>query len=167
VSDDFRIRIKPVEVELCLNEGQLLRGQVFLHDGAGLMGNETLLGLLNDRAPFFPVRLHDPESTTLLVAKAQVRYMLVPSLGDDERVAAERVAAMRLEVVIQLGARETLQGILFALLPPGKRRTLDFLNAPGEPFFALVMEGRDCLVHRAYVQSVRDHNPAIDAPLPE
>jgi hypothetical protein len=167
VPEEFRIRIKPVDVEVSLGSSARLCGQVFLHEGAGMVGDETLLGLLNDRSPFFPIRLHDAEQITLLVAKAHVHYVLVPSLGSEARVAAEREAAMRLEVVIQIAETEMLSGILYALMPPGKRRTLDFLNTTGEPFFCVVLEGRDCLVNRVHVRSVRDYNPAIDGPLPE
>jgi hypothetical protein len=167
VPEEFRIRIKPVDVEVSLGGSSRLRGQVFLHEGAGMAGDETVLGLLNDRAPFFPLRLHDAEQSTVLVAKSHVHYVLVPSLSSDPRMAAEREAAMRLEIVLQIAESETLSGILFAVMPPGKRRTLDFLNAAGEPFFCVVMEGRDCLVNRAQVRSVRDYNPAIDGPLPE
>jgi hypothetical protein len=167
VPEEFRIRIKPVDVEVSQGGAPRLCGQVFLHEGAGVVGDETLLGLLNDRAPFFPLRLKDAEQSTLLVAKSHVHYVLVPSLGGDPRVATEREAAMRLEVVVQITETETLSGILYALMPPGKRRTLDFMNAAGEPFFCIVMDGRDCLVNRAHVRSVRDYNPAIDGPLPE
>ena len=165
--EEFRIRIKPVDVEVSLGGSERLRGQVFLHEGAGMAGDETLLGLLNDRSPFFPIRLHGPESSTLLVSKSHVLYVIAPSLGSDPRIAAEREAAMRLEIVVQVGEAEPLSGILYALMPPGKRRTLDFMNAAGEPFFCMVLDGRDCLVNRAQVRSVRDHNPAIDGPLPE
>jgi hypothetical protein len=167
VPEEFRIRIKTVDVEVSLGGAARLCGQVFLHEGAGMVGDETLLGLLNDRSPFFPIRLHDAEQSTMLVAKAHVHYVLVASLGSDPRVAAEREAAMRLEIVVQIAEAETLNGILYALMPPGKRRTLDFLNTTGDPFFCLVMDGRDCLVNRTHVRSVRDHNPAIDGPLPE
>lgn len=167
VSEDFRIRTRSVDVEASLGATHRLLGQVFLHDGAGMLPDETIVDLMNDPSPFFPLRLRDVEATTLLVSRSRVRYMFVPPLAADERICAERDAAMRLEVVVQIGDDESLSGILYAVLPPGKRRTLDFLNTPGEPFFVLVMDGRDCLINRAHVRYVRDHNPAIDGPLPE
>ena len=104
---------------------------------------------------------------TVLVAKAHVRYMFVPSLAGDERIVSAREAAVRLEVVVEMGDDETLNGILYADLPPGKRRTLDYVNAPGNPFLVLVQEGKDALINRAHIQLLRDHDPAIDDPLPE
>lgn len=145
-----------------------MKGEIFLHGGAGShVGDETIVDVMNENVPFFPLRLGEPEAMTVLVAKAHVRYMFVPSLASDPRIVLAREAAVRLEVVVEMGDDESHIGILYADVPPGKRRTLDYINVPGNTFLVLVQEGKDCLINRAHIQLLRDHNPAIDDPLPE
>ena len=146
---------RSVAVEVNLGKGQKLTGDVFLHPGSGAhAGDESLADLMNDDAPFFPLRGAD--GATVLVAKHHVHYVLVAPLSADDRIATARESAVRLDVNLELDGGEELSGALYAELPSGKKRTLDFLNAPGDAFVVLVQKERDCLVNRAKIQLLRD-----------
>ena len=149
------MKTRSVAVEVNLGEGRKLMGEVFLHPGSGAhAGDESISDLMNDDAPFFPLRGAD--GTIVLVAKNHVHFMYVPALGDDERVATARESAVRLDVNLELDDGKELSGALYAELPPGKKRTLDFLNAPGDAFVVLVQKEHDCLVNRTKIQLLRD-----------
>lgn len=162
----MRIRTRSVAVEIELGSAARLKGEVFLHDVSGAhAGGETIVDLLNEPSPFFPLRLSPPDPQTLLVAKAHVRFMFVPPLATDERIAELRRGSARLELVFDVGGDEVLSGVLYADCPPPNVRALDVLNATAERFLVLVQEGKDCLVGRSHIRHVRDHDPAIDRPL--
>jgi hypothetical protein len=148
-----------VGVEVNLGVDPRLRGDVFLHDGtAAHDGGENIADLMNDDAPFFPLRLAGKQGReTVLVAKAQVRTMTVPALGSDARVAIHRSTAVRLDVRVEIEDGTMVTGVVFAEMPPGRQRALDFFNAPGESFFVVVTDDdRDVLVNRARVRVVHD-----------
>ena len=158
----YRIDTRSVRVDVSLGGARRRSGEVFLHHGAVKhTGDETVLDLLNDPHPFFPLRVTDPTSATVLIAKSHVHYMFVPSMGGDERIAEARAAATRLEVTIELDDDEELEGTIYAELPQGQQRTLDFVNSPGAPFVVLVQATRDCIVNRSRIQAIRDADPRL------
>jgi hypothetical protein len=154
----YQLKTRSLSVEVSLGEGRTLSGDIFLHQGSGAhAGDESIADLMNDDdAPFFPLRVTTAGGEMLLVAKHHVHYMLVPPLGADERIAAQRESSVRLDVTLELDDGRELAGALYAELPPGKKRTLDFLNAPGDAFVVLVQKERDCLVNRTKIQILRD-----------
>ena len=158
----YRIDTRAVRVDVSLGGGRRRSGEVFLHHGAVKhTGDETVLDLLNDPHPFFPLRVTDPTPATVLIAKSHVHCMFVPSMGDDERIAEARSTATRLEVTIELDDDQELEGTLYAELPQGQQRTLDFVNSPGAPFLVLVQASRDCIVNRSRIQAIRDADPRL------
>lgn len=153
----YQQQTRVVPVDIALGGARRIHGEVYLHHGAAShFGDENILDLMNDDAPFFPLRVNEPEAATMLVAKSHVHYMTVAPLRGDERVDTERAAAVRLDVTVELDDGESLSGAVYAELPPGKQRTLDFVNAPGTAFFVLVQRDRDCIVNRSRVQLVQD-----------
>lgn len=153
----YQLKTRSVPVEVNLGQGRKLAGDIFLHAGSGAhTGDESIADLMNDDAPFFPMRVTAEAGEMLLVAKHHVHFMFVPPLGADERIATERESAVCLDVTLELDDGQELAGALYAELPPGKKRTLDFLNAPGDAFVVLVQKDRDCLVNRAKIQLLRD-----------
>ncbi|HEX6670321.1 MAG TPA: hypothetical protein VF061_12210 [Gemmatimonadales bacterium] len=114
-------------------------------------GSETPLEMLNRPDPFFALTLS--EGDVALVPKARVLEITcqedVPP-PDPDRVTAAKV--VDLEVVLPDGARH--QGVVTLELPPGRRRTLDFLNGEGV-FFALWADGRTRYINKLHVRFIR------------
>lgn len=158
MTSDLRVDTRPLRVELYFGPGHTLRGDVFLHGTAkDHGGEENLVDLLVDPAPFFPLRVEGVDGKrTVLVAKGQIRYVAAPPLDADRRIAASRMAAVPVQVELQLDDTETVRGILHVEGPLGQQRTLDLVNGAASAFFPLAQKDRDLVVNRAHVQYVRD-----------
>jgi hypothetical protein len=113
-------------------------------------GSETPLEMLNRPDAFFALTMSEGVA---LVPKAQVLEVTcsedVPP-PDPDRITAAKV--VDLEVILPGGAEYRGQATLE--LPPGRRRTLDFVNAAGD-FFALWCEGRTRYINKLHVRLIR------------
>ncbi|HWB42083.1 MAG TPA: hypothetical protein VG500_12525 [Gemmatimonadales bacterium] len=114
-------------------------------------GSETPLEMLNRPDAFFALTL--PEGGVALVPKAQVTEVLcledVPEPDPDRVTAAKHV---ELEVILPGGAE--YRGLATLELPPGRRRTLDYMNGAGG-FFALWTDGRTRYINKLHVRLIR------------
>jgi hypothetical protein len=157
VSHDYQVETVPVPVEVTLDGGERLVGQMFLRlYAAGHAGRETIADRLNDDSAFLPLRLTEPVPTTLLVGKAQVRYLVGPDPNGDERIALMRAAALPVEASILLDDGEALTGTMFIEGVPGRTRALDYVNLPDRPFLSLAQPGREYLVNRSRIRYFLD-----------
>ncbi len=157
MSDDFHIDTHEMPVEVSLGDGPHIVGQMFLRPRtAGHTGPETVADRLNDGTDFFPVRVLDPEPALILVGKAQVRYVLAPDPGADERVAVRRAAAPQAGASVMLDDGEIVSGVVFLEGDPSHTRPLDFLNAIDQPFVLLARPGQDYLINRSRIRYVLD-----------
>jgi hypothetical protein len=138
---------------VALTEGVVLDGDLHLLTRPAYPpgGSETPLEMLNRSEPFFALTLG--EGGVALVPKARVLEITcqedVPP-PDLDRITAATV--VELEVVFPDGARH--RGVVTLELPPGRRRTLDFLNGEGV-FFALWSEGRTRYINKLHVRFIR------------
>jgi hypothetical protein len=133
--------------------GTRLAGEMFLRPG-GVRAAETVAERLNDGVPFFPLRAVD--GAVVLLGKAQVRYVVAPSMDDDDDVADERSSSPQLLVVAELDSGEEITGVFFVDLPPGHVRTLDYVNDPKRSFVPLAQLDREYLINRAFIRQLRD-----------
>lgn len=157
MADEYQIHTDAVPAEVSLGEGARLVGHMFLRPSvAGHAGPETVADRLNDGTPFFPFRASAPDETVLLVGKAQVRYVIAPSSGANERVAFARAASVQLGASVMLDDGEVLSGVIFIDNAPGQARPLDFLNALVEPFVVLVGETQEYLINRSRIRYFLD-----------
>ncbi len=155
--DTYHLETYTVTVEVSLGGGASLVGQMFLRPlAAGHGGRETVADRLNDGSPFFPLRVLEPVPATVLVGKAQVRYVLAPTPAGDERIALQRAAASQIGVTAVLDDGQTVSGILFIDLPPGHTRTLDYITLPDHTFVEVAQPERDCFINRSRVRYFRD-----------
>jgi hypothetical protein len=138
---------------VALVEGAVLGGDLHLLTRPAYPpgGSETPLEMLNRPEPFFALTL--AEGGVALVPKSRVLEITcqedVPA-PDPDRVTAAKV--VELEVVLPEGTRH--RGVVTLELPPGRRRTLDFLNGVGD-FFALWSEGRTRYINKLHVRFIR------------
>jgi hypothetical protein len=114
-------------------------------------GPETPLEMLNRPEAFFA--LTGAEPTPVLVSKAQaavVSCRLGSVSADPERLSAARFVPI--DVVMVSGLE--LRGQSALELPPGRNRTLDFVNTPGQ-YFALWSGDVTHFVNKTLVRLIR------------
>jgi hypothetical protein len=114
-------------------------------------GSETPLEMLNRPDAYFALTL--PDGGVALVPKARVLEITCPDdvpPPDPDRVTA----AMQVELEVVLPGGTQYRGRVTLELPPGRRRTLDFLNGPGG-FFALQSDDRTRYLNKLHVRLIR------------
>jgi hypothetical protein len=153
VESSYQIGTQAVAVEVCMASGPRVAGDMFLRPGRVRAG-ETVVERLNDGTPFFPLK--GPDGAVVLVGKAQVRYVVAPSLDDDDELADERSSAPQLLVTAELDSGEAITGVFFVDLPPGHVRTLDYVNEATRAFVALAQLDREYLINRSFIKQLRD-----------
>ncbi len=114
-------------------------------------GSETPLEMLNRPDAFFALTL--PEGGVALVPKRQVLEITCPEdvpAPDPDRVTAAK--QVEIEVIFPGGAQ--YRGHATVEMPPGRGRTLDFMNGTGD-FFALWCDGRTRYINKLHVRLIR------------
>ncbi|HET8625288.1 MAG TPA: hypothetical protein VFM14_17135 [Gemmatimonadales bacterium] len=140
------------EVRVVFHDGSALDGHLHLLSRVNYPpGPETPLEMLNRPDAFFA--LTGAQGGPVLIAKAQAevvscRQGSVPT--DPERLSAARFVPI--DVVMVSGVELRGQSVLE--LPPGRTRTLDFVNAPGQ-FFGLWSGDVTHFVNKSLVRLIR------------
>jgi hypothetical protein len=153
LASSYQIGTQAIAVEIFMASGPSITGEMFLRPG-GVRASETVAERLNDGTPFFPLKF--PDGAVVLLGKAQVRYVITPSLDDDDAVADERSSVPQLLVTAALDTGETITGVFFVDLPPGHIRSLDYVNEAKRDFVALAQLDREYLINRAFIRQLRD-----------
>jgi hypothetical protein len=149
-------------VTVWVNLGQKapLQGQMFLRPSiVTLSGVESIADRLNDRDAFFPLRLEESEqAVTVMIGKAQVRYVAADEQPPpDEIVAASQHDATQFKLSLELDDGEELFGLFHAVLPRGKRRLLDYINAPlAGPYVPFYVGRRVYVINRSFIRRLRE-----------
>lgn len=137
--------------EVMLAEGVVLIGDLHLYARPTYPpGPETPLEMLNRNDSFFALTLN---GAVTFVPKTQVVVVSCRNqapLADPARVSAAR--QIELEIVVQGGAE--FRGYATLELPPGRSRSLDFLNGAGV-FFAIDTDDVTRYVNKSRVRLAR------------
>jgi hypothetical protein len=162
LSSTYRVPKEPVEVELRIDGGVRMSGQVYLSSQAeGHPGRERVLDLLNkpDR-PYLPIRA---EGDHRLVSKK--RIVLLRTLDDRDRrlttdaLTESRTAQVRLSVAWGASGGASgavsLDGSVIIEGRPERRRLLDYLNAAPR-FFPLIRDDGVYLVNQDFVVHLKE-----------
>ena len=153
MASSYQIGTQAVPVEISMASGPGISGEMFLRPG-GVRSSETVAERLNDGTPFFPLKTAD--GAVVLLGKAQVRYVVTPSLDDDDDVADERSSVPQLLVTAALDSGESITGVFFVDLPPGHIRSLDYVNEAKRDFVAVAQLDREYLINRSFIRELRD-----------
>jgi len=153
LASTYQIGTQAVAVEIFFAAGTRLSGEMFLRLGA-VGAAESVWERMNDGAAFFPFR--EANGKVLLVGKSTIRYVVTPSMDDDDRIADERSSSPQVLVTAELDSGESITGIFFVDLPPGQVRTLDYINEPKRAFVPLAQLDREYLINRAHIRHLRD-----------
>ncbi len=159
-SSIYKVDTHIVAVEVCLGTGAKLEGEMFLRPSiVTLSGVESIADRLNDRDAFFPMRTGDREQAgTEVIGKAQVRYVSAADQPPpDEIMAAAAADATQFNLELELDNGEQLVGLFHAVLPRGKRRPVDYLNAPhAGPYVPFYVGTRVYVIQRSFVRRLRE-----------
>lgn len=147
----FRTPRRVVPVRVLLEDGRKWEGGLYA-PAAGPDGNPgRLIDRLNDDAEeFLPLA---GRYQTLLNKSRIVTIEL--ATGEEQAECIESEAARGQQVKITLTCGVTLAGRIRYLMPEGRGRLLDYLNAAPR-FIPLIGESRVSLVHRRFVVSVQE-----------
>ncbi len=144
-----------VPATLLLTAGGRREGEIYVMERVPQhAGSETPLDMLNRPEGFFPFRPKNDGAAILLVTKARTVTLTIPrttASEDPARMSAARTG--RLEVTLADGSH--LSGWVTIELPEHHSRLLDYLNATGEPFFAVSTADEIHLINRAHVLFAR------------
>jgi len=155
VSSGFSMPRVAVPATLLLTAGGRREGEIYVMERVPQhAGSETPLDMLNRPEGFFPFRPKSDGAAILLVTKARTVTLAIPratASEDPARMSAARTG--RLEVTLADGSH--LSGWVTIELPEHHSRLLDYLNATGEPFFAVSTADEIHLVNRAHVLFAR------------
>lgn len=151
----YRVDTSAVAVEVSFGAGARSCGQMFLRPSiVTFSGVESIADRMNDREAFFPLRMEG--NTTQLIGKTQVRYVSADNqpLPDDTIGASSD--AMEFRITLELDDGEELNGVFHAIMPPGKRRALDFINREVGLFVPFYVQGRQYVINRSFIRRLRD-----------
>ena len=144
-----------VPATLLLTAGGRREGEIYVMERVPQhAGPETPLDMLNRPEGFFPFRPKNDGAAILLVTKARTVTLTIrraTASEDPARMSAARTG--RLEVTLADGSH--LSGWVTIELPEHHSRLLDYLNATGEPFFAVSTADEIHLINRAHVLFAR------------
>jgi hypothetical protein len=154
----YRVDTRAVAVEVSFGAGSVLLGEMFLRPSiVTLSGIESLADRLNDRDAFFPLRVREPAGDTMILGKSQVRWVSADASARSEPLRVEGASdALTFPMAVELDDGRELIGTFYAVLPPGKRRALDFINDQDGLFVDLVVAGRLYVLNRAFIRRLRD-----------
>ncbi len=145
--------LSPLTIHLA--SGQVIKAAVWVsRESDRHHGRERVKDVLNLAEPMLPIIAVDNGSASVL----NRRHVLYVSLeGPDYASETDQAADLSIHrtVMVRLSSGRGLKGELFITMPPGKDRTLDFLNR-GDAFFYLRTEDGLKLVHLEHVVSVDD-----------
>jgi hypothetical protein len=148
---DFRIAKVRLPVSLIMLGGEELGGEMFVQAlSAKHQGREEIPDILNSDEPFFPLAR---AGGTLLVAKDQVREVVVTGEQFDDPFLATAARAEPVELTLTDGSVRT--GRVYLEMPTARPRLLDFLNRYAQRFVVLYAAGGVCLVNRTLIEHVR------------
>jgi hypothetical protein len=116
-------------------------------------GYETPLDMLNRPEGFFPFRPKENGVGVLLVAKARTVTLTVARSEPEDSTRLSAAKQANLELTLADGSQ--LSGWATLELPAHHSRVLDYLNASGQPFFAITTDTAVHLVNRAHVLYAR------------
>jgi hypothetical protein len=154
----YRVDTRAVAVEVSFGAGALLSGEMFLRPSiVTLSGIESLADRLNDRDAFFPLRVREPAPDTLILGKSQVRWVSADSSARSDPLPMEGASdVLSFPLSVEFDDGHELVGTVRAMLPPGKRRVLDFINEQDGLFVDFHAEGRLFVINRAFIRRLRD-----------
>jgi len=155
VSSGFSMPRVAVPATLLLTAGGRREGEIYVMERVPQhAGPETPLDMLNRPEGFFPFRPKNDGAAILLVTKARTVTLTIrraTASEDPARMSAARTG--RLEITLADGSH--LSGWVTIELPEHHSRLLDYLNATGEPFFAVSTADEIHLINRAHVLFAR------------
>lgn len=126
--EEFRVPTTPVDAEIQLLDGRMLRGTVFVPASASVhSGPERMDEWINEATPFFAFRPEGTQGADLLGKRSVVRLSVPAAAAGDEAATRE---VQRTRVVIECpGGR--FEGDIRLDMPDHQRRVLDYVNQPG------------------------------------
>jgi len=150
----YRIETTQKAVILTMRDGEVLRGNVFIHFSSYRPFElEDVSELLNADTPFFPLELENSE--VILVSKERVAEAAADRGDDafDQPTRGTPTPTALLQIALVGG--EIRLGSIRLDAPPDRARVLDYLNALTSRFLTLYNSNEAHLINRSLIARVR------------
>jgi len=126
--EEFKVPTTPIEAELQLADGRVLRGTVFVPASTSVHSTfKRLDEWVNEASAFFPFRVEKAEGAEL-VGKRSVTRLSVPAPTTAD---ADLPTGVERRHVIVEAAGSRFEGDILLDMPDHQRRVLDYVNQPG------------------------------------
>lgn len=150
----YRIETTQKAVILTMRDGEVLRGNVFIHFSSYRPFElEDVSELLNADTPFFPLELENSE--VILVSKERVAEAAADRSDDAFDQPARETPTPTALLQIGLVGGEVRLGSIRLDSPPDRARVLDYLNALTSRFLTLYTSNEARLINRSLIARVR------------
>ncbi|MBN2371841.1 MAG: hypothetical protein JXO72_15270 [Vicinamibacteria bacterium] len=150
--EGFRVPKRGLQVRVLLEGRQEFIGQLYVPETGPYGGPGRLSDRLNNEDEDF-MPLSCGESGVFLICKSRIIFIEVDV--NQEEPEPMDVADRNIEIRIDTIDGHAISGRISYMMPPGQRRTLDFLNA-APAFIPLLGAGKITHVRRASVTRVRE-----------
>lgn len=148
----FQVPQREVAVEVLLEGGEEMTGLLYAPTAGPSGGPGRLSERLNDGDEHFLPLVGSGGAS--LISKAWIMTVLLPR-SEEQIESQESDHANDRAVELNLKGGHNLTGRLNYIMPPEKRRILDYFNAAPR-FIPLLQEGLAVLVNRKFVVRIRD-----------
>lgn len=155
--EQFRVPKRPVAVEILVDGGRLIEGNLHVGLDAGPFGGrERIIDVLQAPGAFVPLTSRDAAYLLLKERMIWIRVQDPRDAGEDDGFAGCPEAEVEILLASVPPEYASLDGTVRLAMPPGRVRLLDFLNGAG-PFFGLRTRGGSVLVNTRYVTELRQY----------
>lgn len=145
----FQVPKKKVFLTITMVGDKKIKGNIFLSPQSALRyGEELVIDLLNDKAPFFPFEVEETSAIRIINKKNII------SVISSEDTPAEEGLGKRQKITAALIDGRKLTGELIIDQPDYKSRVLDFFNSEERQFFRLLTETETHYLNVAHVSEV-------------
>ena len=138
------------KVDLTLDDGTVIEGQVFLNEFRGHDSGPQRVGELLEDECFIPIKIN---GEVVLVNVQQIRIARIKSEGEVDSIM---MLGVKHNVLINMGDPEAIvAGEIYANSPSPNCRAKDYLNLPNR-FIRLFTTDQVIYINRQYVTIVSD-----------
>lgn len=129
--------------------GGRISGKIFLSSQSAFhYGEELVIDLLNDQAPFFPFEIEETSSIWIINKKNIISIYTFEELKPEEELGRKE------KITIVLVDGQKLTGELIIDQPEYKSRVLDFFNAEEKEFFRLLNNSESYYININHISQV-------------
>jgi hypothetical protein len=153
----YKVETEAVEVDVSFAHEKRMHGQMFLRPSiVSATGIESIADRLNDRKPFFPLRVRELQGQTVLLGKHQVRFVARAVRPAEQAETVRPCTDQQLCAVLEFESGEELVGAFRLAANSDFRRLLDYINYDHDMFVPFYADRYEYVINRFHIRSCRE-----------